>query len=144
MKQCIKETIIAKNTDLLEARYRELMDSSTQKREMELAEEGRRRESLNLPPVKRKRGRPTREEVQQRDKYGVIYTTVAALPNQATASLKVTPKLLSNWRTAKERRWKAMGFEALMKEDKGNIDWKDVAQKMVLAFSKIFYYFCIF
>jgi len=107
-------------------------------RARELAEEGRSRESTKEPPVKRSRGRPTKEEVHQRDKHGVINPVLAVLANGSKVTIRVTPKMLSDWRTAKEKRWKGMAFDILVKEQNGHVDWHEVGQKMVLIF--VIYY----
>jgi hypothetical protein len=135
LRNSIKESLHEHAVQFLEARYQDLSRLSLNKATEEIEEQGREVGDVLNPIVKRKRGRPTKAAVEQRDKYGSICPVLARLPNGAFASYRITPKQLGDWRSSRERKLKAMGFEALIKtlveNGKYKIDWDDVAERVV-------------
>jgi hypothetical protein len=138
LKQIIKESVVSSHLTALNARYLEFVKDSDSTRIEEMRQEGAPVDLIYQTPQKRRRGRPTKEETRQRDKYGIVYPVLVRDASSITV-MKILPKQLSEWRTAKEKRLRGMNFEALMKEkgSEGLIDWMDVAVKMMIRTKKL-------
>ncbi|XP_021961194.1 uncharacterized protein LOC110856914 [Folsomia candida] len=138
LKQAIKECVVSQRIDDLNGRYSELLLESEIRRKDEMCREGKPMDEVNQPPRKRRRGRPTKEETKQRDKYGIVYPVFLRTQDH-TVAYEMLPKQLSEWRTMMEKRLRNMSFDTLMK-DKNNdkmIDWDEVSLKMMTRTKKL-------
>ncbi|ODM96556.1 snRNA-activating protein complex subunit 4 [Orchesella cincta] len=134
LKACIKETLYSKRMCALYDRYEVLLADCISQYELDMKKDGR----LDAPPLetKRKRGRPKKSEMELTEKYGVIYPVIAVLPSGAVVRSRVSPRLLSDWRTVEEKKLKTKSYDELVFMENDNIDWDSVAVKMVLKSRK--------
>lgn len=138
LKQIIKECVLSKRINDLNARYLEHLHESDLRRAEEMHAEGKSADVIYQAPQKRRRGRPTKEETSQRDKYGIVYPVIFRHSNIVVA-YSILPKQLSEWRILAEKRLRNMSFDTLMKEKDAEaiIDWDEVALKIMIRTKKL-------
>lgn len=131
---CIRDSIIERAVQFLEARYQDLENKSMRRAEEEIMENDMCFDEFNQP-IRRGRGRPSKADVEKRDKYGVIKQVHARLPNGGIAFRFLTPKKIGDERMKLEKRFKNMTFAEVISDiylgRKYEIDWNDVSDKVV-------------
>lgn len=138
LKQVIKDVVVASRMDQINGKYRELLFESERIRKEEMQEDGVPPEMINRPPEKRKRGRPSKEENFQRNKYGKVFPYLVR-GEVFDAGYRILPTELRDWRNAIDKQLYNMSYEALLKDqaNKGYIDWDEVARRLMLKTKKL-------
>jgi len=129
---CVKESLIERATQFVEARYQELQAKCKKRAGLEIMDDDKCSDEFNQP-IRRRRGRPSNAAVEKRDKYGSITPVLCRLPGNIEVSYRMTPKQLGDWRNRKEKRWRGMSYEYAVNELSSQfpINWYDVCDKLV-------------